>query len=55
MNIDLLISGGNVVDGTGASPFRADVAIKDRRISDIGNIEKPEGVPCLDAHGLLVL
>ncbi len=54
MNIDLLISGGNVVDGTGAPPFRADVAIKDRRISDIGNIEKPEGVPCLDAHGLLV-
>jgi N-acyl-D-amino-acid deacylase len=30
--IDILISGGTVVDGTGADPYVADVAIKDKKI-----------------------
>lgn len=54
MNIDLLVSGGTILDGTGGPPLRADVAVKDGRIFDIGVIEKGEGVPCLDARGLLV-
>ncbi len=53
MNIDLLIHDGTVIDGTAAPPFRADVAIKDGRILDIGAIEKREGVPCLDAQVFL--
>lgn len=52
--MDLLISGGMVVDGTGAPPFRADVAIEDGRIAEVGLIEKADGVRCLDARSRLV-
>jgi N-acyl-D-aspartate/D-glutamate deacylase len=54
MQADLLIRNGTVIDGTAAPPFRADVAIKDGTILDIGTIEKQEGAPCLDAQGLFV-
>jgi N-acyl-D-aspartate/D-glutamate deacylase len=51
---DLLISGGAVVDGTGAPPLRADVAVKDGRIVAVGQLEAWPGGPTLDARGLLV-
>jgi N-acyl-D-amino-acid deacylase len=35
---DLIIRGGTVVDGTGAEPFAADIAIKDGLIA--------QGRPC---------
>src|SRR5687768_12081233 len=52
--MDLLISGGTIVDGTGGAPFAADVAIEGRRIADVGALGRPEGVPVLDARGLFV-
>ena len=33
---DLVLRGGTLVDGTGAAPFDADVAVKDGRIAAIG-------------------
>ncbi|HKD68119.1 MAG TPA: amidohydrolase family protein [Candidatus Binataceae bacterium] len=38
MSYDLLIRNGTVVDGTGAPAFRADVAIAQGKIAEIGNI-----------------
>ena len=54
MQADLLIYDGTVIDGTGAPPFRGDVAIREGRILGVGTIEEQEGVPCIDAQGLFV-
>jgi len=56
---DLVIRGGMVVDGTGAEPVRADVAIEGDRIVAIGGgTDGTEGVGAarrtLDAEGRLV-
>ena len=52
---DLVIRGGTVVDGTGASPYVADVAIAGGRIIHVGGVaEVQEGERCLEASGLLV-
>lgn len=50
---DLVIRGGTVVDGTGAAPFVADVAIDGDRIVAIGP-DLPAGKEEIDAAGLLV-
>jgi len=52
----VLIRGGTVVDGTGAPGRRADVAVTDGRISDVGDA-LPKGGPGtteLDASGMVV-
>jgi N-acyl-D-aspartate/D-glutamate deacylase len=50
---DLVISGGTVVDGTGAAPYAADVAISDGRIVEIGQISG-EARETIDGDGALV-
>jgi N-acyl-D-aspartate/D-glutamate deacylase len=50
---DLLIRGGTVVDGTGAAPRAADVAITDGLITEVGAIDGGAR-EVLDADGLLV-
>jgi N-acyl-D-aspartate/D-glutamate deacylase len=50
---DLIIRNGTVVDGTGAEPFEADVAITDGRIAEVGRIAG-RGAKEIDARGLLV-
>ena len=49
---DLVIRNGTVLDGTGAEPFRGDVAVEDGRIARIGEIEP--GPNELDAAGRYV-
>ena len=50
---DVVIRNGLVVDGTGAEPRRADVAIKDGLIAAVGEV-KGKGAEEIDANGLLV-
>jgi N-acyl-D-aspartate/D-glutamate deacylase len=51
----LLIRGGVVVDGTGAPPVEADVALAGARIAALGRgLSVPRGTPEMDARGLLV-
>ena len=46
---DLVIRGGTVVDGTAAAPaFRADVAVDDGRITEIGDV-RDEAREVIDA------
>ncbi len=49
---DTVIFRGNVIDGTGASPFVADIGIKDGRIAAIGHNLQGEAV--IDASGYTV-
>jgi len=54
--LDLLITGGTVVDGTGAAPRRADIALREGRIASIaepGTVTE-EAATTFDATGLLV-
>jgi N-acyl-D-amino-acid deacylase len=50
---DLVIRGGTVVDGTGAAPRRADVAISNDQIVAVGD-DVGEAERVIDATGLLV-
>ena len=50
---DLVIRNGTVVDGTGAPPFEADVAVRDGRIAELGAV-RGTGREEIDARGLLV-
>ena len=52
-NFDTVIRGGTVVDGTGAQPFVADVAIVAGQIAAIGP-NLPQGATEIDAAGRLV-
>ena len=50
---DLVIRGGTVVDGTGAAPMTADVAVTDGRITEVGRVDGP-AKRTIDADGALV-
>jgi N-acyl-D-amino-acid deacylase len=51
---DLLIRGGWVLDGTGGPPFRADLAILDEVIADVGRLDAAQADRVIDATGLYV-
>jgi N-acyl-D-aspartate/D-glutamate deacylase len=53
MSHDLVIRNGTVVDGTGAEPFQADVAIKGDQIVEIGKVSG-KGKQEIQAEGLMV-
>ena len=54
MDFDLLIAGGEVVDGTGAPRRRADVAIAGDKIAAIDRIEGATARQTIDVSGLVV-
>ena len=51
---DIVIRGGTIYDGTGASPYVADVAIVRDKIVAIGNLGSLIAATTLDARGLAV-
>ena len=52
-DFDIVIRGGTVMDGNGGTPFTADVAVKDGKIAEIGDIAG-SGTEEIDAAGLSV-
>ncbi len=53
MAYDLVIEGGTIVDGTGAPPFRGDVAVQGDRIVAVGDVDG-DGRRTVDAGGKYV-
>ena len=51
--IDLVVRGGRVVDGTGAEPFEADIAIAAGKIVAVGKV-KAHSKDAIDARGLTI-
>jgi len=54
MNHDLIISGGTVIDGTGADGVRADVAVDGGRITRVGDLSGERAARTVDATGKIV-
>ncbi|MBF8189409.1 amidohydrolase family protein [Nonomuraea sp. K274] len=54
MGFDVVISGGRVLDGTGAPPYRADVAIGGDRIAAVGRLDGAGAATVIDATGRFV-
>lgn len=53
MAFDLVVRGGQVVDGTGEPAFTADVAVKDGRIAEVGRVAE-KGAHEIAADGCVV-
>ncbi|HWE22371.1 MAG TPA: D-aminoacylase [Myxococcales bacterium] len=51
---DLVLTGGRVVDGTGAPWVRADVGIRGDRVTAIGDLSRARAAKRIDVHGLTV-
>ena len=51
---DLKITGGKIVDGTGAAAYQGEVAIKDGRIAGIGAQVPGAALKTIDAAGRIV-
>ena len=52
-DLDLIVRGGSVVDGTGVPARTADVGVRDGRVVALGRVDATAGRE-FDAHGLLV-
>ena len=52
--LDLKITGGTIVDGSGGARFRGDIGIKDGRITEIGQLGAGKSANEIDASSLIV-
>jgi N-acyl-D-amino-acid deacylase len=52
--LDLLITNGRIVDGSGNPWFRTDIGIKDGRIARLGRINPTDAAKTIDARGQIV-
>ena len=54
MEYDLIISGGTLIDGTGADAVKADLAVKNGKIERIGDLSQDSAAETIDATGKIV-
>ncbi|MBT95699.1 MAG: aminoacylase [Acidimicrobiaceae bacterium] len=51
---DVVLKGGEVIDGTGKTRFKSDIGVSQDRITAIGNLESSDSGTVIDASGKLV-
>ncbi len=54
MSSDIVIKNGNVIDGTGKPPFKADIIVKGDRIEEMGTFKDIQSSLTIDAKGMVV-
>ena len=54
MSHEMIISGGTVIDGSGAEGIKADIAIDNGKITRIGDLEGQQAAKTIDASGKVV-
>ena len=54
VSVDLLIKNVNIIDGTGAERYLADVRIKENRIEEIGQLERKDDELIFQGNGLIL-
>ncbi|MAS59735.1 MAG: amidohydrolase, partial [Gammaproteobacteria bacterium] len=54
MTHELIIRGGDLLDGTGVAPISADVAIDGARITAVGDLSNADAVNVINAEGKIV-
>ena len=54
MNVDLAITGGRIVDGTGSPAYAADVGIRGNRICHVGTADELNARRTIGAEGMVV-
>lgn len=54
MHYDLIVRNGTIVDGSGGERFKGDIAVKDRKIQEIGNVAGATADKEIDASGKVV-
>lgn len=54
MTFDTILRNGRVVDGTGAPPFAADVALQGERIAALGDLRGRTAIRDIDVSGLVI-
>src|SRR5215218_9740966 len=52
--LDLLVRGGTVVDGTGLPAYTADVGVRDGRVAAVGRLGDTAAAHTIDADGCVV-
>jgi N-acyl-D-amino-acid deacylase len=55
MEFDLILKGGWVIDGTGGPAFKADVAVLDSKIAEVGHLGDSSAKRIIDATGLTIV
>ena len=51
---DIVITNGQIIDGTGSPWYSGDIGIREGRIAAIGNLAATPRTRTIDAHGLVV-
>lgn len=54
MTFDVIVRGGEIIDGSGADRFQGDVGINDDRITAVGDLSEAESATVIEATGMVV-